>query len=79
VLIGPGSIWKPSRGPSSWISTFDGKSDMQALPGKLGGWRWRHYSRRRGEATRADRACRDAREQSAADFRVSAPFDIDEG
>src|SRR5215469_16733779 len=26
VPIGPGSIWNPSRGPSSWISTCSGKS-----------------------------------------------------
>src|SRR5262249_30639121 len=28
VLIGPGSIWKPSRGPSSWISACVGRSVM---------------------------------------------------
>src|SRR5580658_5516850 len=28
VLIGPGSIWNPSRGPSSWISTCVGRSLM---------------------------------------------------
>jgi hypothetical protein len=28
VLIGPGSIWNPSRGPSSWISTRVGRSLM---------------------------------------------------
>ena len=33
VLIGPGSIWKPSRGPSSWISTCFGRSVMGAVPG----------------------------------------------
>ena len=26
VPIGPGSIWKPSRGPSSWMSTWLGRS-----------------------------------------------------
>ena len=26
VLIGPGSIWKPSRGPSSWMSAWVGRS-----------------------------------------------------
>src|SRR5207302_5132494 len=26
VAIGPGSIWNPSRGPSSWISTCVGRS-----------------------------------------------------
>src|SRR5262245_59952189 len=26
VLIGPGSIWKPSRGPSSWMSALLGMS-----------------------------------------------------
>src|SRR5262249_19355603 len=26
VVIGPASIWKPSRGPSSWIWTRRGKS-----------------------------------------------------
>ena len=33
VLIGPGSIWKPSRGPSSWISTCVGRSVMDLLSG----------------------------------------------
>src|SRR6516164_4945932 len=28
VLIGPGSIWNPSRGPSSWMSTCVGRSLM---------------------------------------------------
>src|SRR3546814_21154818 len=28
VRIGPGSIWKPSRGPSSLMSTWAGRSDM---------------------------------------------------
>src|ERR1700756_2834643 len=28
VLIGPGSIWNPSRGPSSWMSTCFGRSVM---------------------------------------------------
>src|SRR5262245_21401132 len=30
VLMGPGSIWKPSRGPSSWISACVGRSVMVA-------------------------------------------------
>src|SRR5258706_12138609 len=33
VVIGPGSIWKPSRGPSSWISMLLGISDMADPPG----------------------------------------------
>src|ERR1700730_7526131 len=28
VMIGPGSIWNPSRGPSSWTSTCFGRSVM---------------------------------------------------
>src|SRR6516165_6929291 len=32
VLIGPGSIWNPSRGPSSWISTGCGRSLMAFVP-----------------------------------------------
>src|SRR4051794_4132128 len=34
VLIGPGSIWNPSRGPSSWISTCVGRSLMVLLLGE---------------------------------------------
>src|SRR5436305_12523337 len=34
VLIGPGSIWKPSRGPSSWTSTWLGKSVMVRSPSR---------------------------------------------
>src|SRR5215212_450951 len=40
VPIGPGSIWKPSRGPSSWISTCFGRSVMSfsfAGPGRNAG------------------------------------------
>mgnify|MGYP002063333691 CR=1 FL=1 len=36
VGIGPGSIWKPSRGPSSWISTDFGRSDMTGSGGCSG-------------------------------------------
>src|SRR6267378_4292596 len=36
VLIGPGSIWNPSRGPSSWISTCVGKSVMVLFLGENG-------------------------------------------
>src|SRR3954451_13551867 len=35
LAIGPGSIWKPSRGPSSWMWTRRGRSGMGNL---LGGW-----------------------------------------
>src|ERR1700730_12838343 len=36
ALIGPGSIWNPSRGPSSWISTCVGRSVMVLFPGENG-------------------------------------------
>src|ERR1700730_13825879 len=36
VPIGPGSIWNPSRGPSSWISTCFGRSVMLLILGKDG-------------------------------------------
>src|SRR4051794_39786108 len=36
VLIGPGSIWNPSRGPSSWISTCFGRSVMSLFLGEKG-------------------------------------------
>src|SRR5580704_12575966 len=36
VLIGPGSIWNPSRGPSSWMSTCFGRSVMVLFLGKDG-------------------------------------------
>src|SRR4029077_10271286 len=36
VLIGPGSIWNPSRGPSSWMSTCVGRSVMVMFLGKKG-------------------------------------------
>ena len=32
VDIGPGSIWNPSRGPSSKISTKFGKSEIKQPP-----------------------------------------------
>src|SRR6266478_5089614 len=36
VLIGPGSIWNPSRGPSSWMSTCVGRSVMVLFLGENG-------------------------------------------
>src|SRR5271156_713075 len=36
VLIGPGSIWNPSRGPSSWISTCVGRSLMSCSSMRMG-------------------------------------------
>src|SRR5260370_25326067 len=36
VPIGPGSIWNPSRGPSSWMSTCVGRSLMVLILGENG-------------------------------------------
>src|SRR5690348_15963386 len=48
VGIEPFSIWKPSRGPSSFIVTFFGNSDMAASWGFL--VQWLHHAAGGGDA-----------------------------